>query len=147
MRRGWSPRALVLALAVLSVLPAPASGVAQGATPAAQQPLPRGKRSGLEARVSRLTRALHLDARQQDVLRALLRDQREQVQRIWSDEKVSAADRVAETRKVSLHTSDRIRAMLSDEQRKRYDPPPQGDPGKTIRDARVEDWMKADGKR
>ena len=148
MRHGGFTRALVLALAVHVPLPAPAAGEAQGAPAASQRPpLPRGKRSGLEARVARLTRALGLDARQQDALRTLLRDQREQVQRIWRDESVPPADRVAATRSVSLRTADRIRAMLSESQRRRYDPPPLENRERTIRDARVEDWMKVDGNR
>jgi hypothetical protein len=145
MTSAWATRLLVVALAVQAALPAPAAAAARGAPPASQQPLlPRGKRSGLEARVATLTRALGLDARQQDALRTLLRDQRQQVQQIWNDESVSPADRVAATRKVSLRSADRIRAMLNEEQRKKYDPPPQGDPGKTIGNARVEDWMKGD---
>lgn len=133
---------LILALAVHAALPAPAAAAPRGAASTSQQPLPRGRRSGLDARVATLTRALALDPRQQAELRTLLRDQRQQVQRIWQDESVSPADRVAATRKVSAGTADRIRAMLNEEQRKRYDPPPQGDPDKTVGNARVEDWMK-----
>jgi hypothetical protein len=88
-----------------------------------------------------LTKALGLDATQQSALRKVLQDQREQVQRIWNEGSVSASDRITATRSVSLHTGDRIRALLNGEQRKKYDSPPQADPGKTIGGAHVEDWM------
>lgn len=149
--RAWSSRLLVLALAGQGALPAPAAaaaaGPAAGVPAGSRQPLlPRGKRSGLDARVATLTRALGLDPKQQAALRKLLQDQRHQVQRIWSDESASAADRVAATRKVSMVTADRIRALLNEEQRKKYDPPPRGDPDKTTGSAHVEDWMKGDKK-
>ena len=151
-RRLRSLGLLVLALAGSAALPAPARAasaitrVGDGVAESAGTRAPRGRRSGPGGRVATLTRALGLDARQQDALRTLLRDQRQQVQQIWNDESVSPADRVAATRKVSLRSADRIRAMLNEEQRKKYDPPPQGDPGKTIGSARVEDWMKVDTK-
>ncbi len=139
---------LVVALAVHAALPAPAAAAPRGAASASRQSLPpRGKRSGLETRVATLTRALALDPRQQAELRTLLRDQREKVQRIWQDASVSSADRVAATRKVSTHTADRIRAMLSEEQRKKYDPPPRRDAEKATGNARVEDWMKLETQR
>ena len=148
MTSAWATRLLVVALAAHAAPPAPAAAASRGVASASRQPLPpRGKRSGLETRVATLTRALALDPRQQTELRTLLRDQREQVQRIWRDESVSSADRVAATRKVSTRTADRIRAMLSEEQRKKYDPPPQRDAEKATGNARVEDWMKLEKER
>lgn len=149
MKRICLQSLLVLALAVQGALPAAAVAAEARAAPSgSRQPLlPRSKGSGLQARVARLTRALGLDARQQAALRTALQDQRQQVQRIWNDESVSAADRIAATRKVSTLTADRIRAMLNEDQRKKYDPPPQGDPGKTIGSAHVEDWVNAERER
>jgi hypothetical protein len=143
---------LVLALAVQVALPAPAgavpaAGVALARTVPAgprQRALPRGRRAGLEARVATLTRALGLDLEQQVAVRRALQDQRQRVQRIWSDRAASAADRVAATRQASTHTADQIRAVLSEEQRKKYDPPAQTDPGRTVGSAHVEDWMKGE---
>jgi hypothetical protein len=139
-----------LALAALLALPAQAA-TAVGGTPAGSQraqqpPSPRGVRAGLEARVATLTRALGLDARQQATLRQALVDQRQQVQRIWSDRSVSARDRVAETRKVSAHTADRIRAMLTEEQRQKYEPAPQAAPDRQDGDKSVEEWMRVQQK-
>ena len=143
--RAWAQ--VIVALAVHAALPALAAAAERAAPSAAQQPLPRGKRSGLEARVATLTRALALDPKQQGELRTLLRDQRQQVQQIWHDESIPAADRVAATRKVSLRTADRIRAMLSEEQRKKYDPPPPDDADRAMAKVRVEDWIKVGNER
>jgi len=146
----WLP---ALALAVQGALPAPAAALPAadqaGSGPAGPQQafLPRGRRSGLAARVATLTRALGLDRAQQAELRKVLQDQRVQVQRIWSEPSVPAADRVAATRVLSARTADRIRAMLTEEQRKKYEGPPQGDPGEAIRAVHVEDWMKVDKKK
>jgi len=108
--------------------------------------LARGRRSGLGARLATLTRALDLDPGQQAAVRRVLEDQRLQVQRIWGAESASAADRIAATRQLSTQTADWIRAILNEEQRKRYDPPAPGDPGKTTRSAQVEDWLRPGAK-
>ncbi len=151
-RRAGSLGLLVLVLAVNAALPALAratsatAGVGRGPAGSTGPRLPRGRRSGLEARVATLTRALGLDTEQQAAVRKVLQDQRQQVQWIWDGEAPSAADRIAATRKVSRSTADRIRAILNEEQRKKYDPPQQGDPGKTIGGLHVEDWMKGETK-
>lgn len=140
---------LVLVLAAHAALPAPARAVSPapaGAAAGAPRtvPLHRSRRSGLEARVATLTRALDLDPEQRAAVRKALQDQRQQVQRIWNAESASAADRIAAIRRVSTGTADKIRAILNEDQRKRYDPPTQVDPGKATRSANVEDWMKAE---
>lgn len=143
-RPGLRALALGIGLVVASLSPAQAAGA--GEKPAVHPPvrrLPRqvGGRS-LEERVTMLSKALDLDARQQSQLRKVLEDQREQVSRVWSDTSVPAAYRVGTTQAISDKTADRIRALLNDEQRKRYNPP------KPPREARpgsarpsVEAWM------
>jgi hypothetical protein len=137
---------LALALAVQGGLPAQVRAAPAAAAAGAAQAgrgragTPHARRSGVEARVELLTRALGLDPGQQVATRKVLEDQQRQVLGIWNGGPVSAADRIAATRQVSLHTADRIRALLNEEQRKRYDPPPRGDPGKTVESANVEDW-------
>jgi hypothetical protein len=89
-----------------------------------------------------LTKALDLDPMQQGALRRVLRRQREQVLRIWSDGSMPSAERIASTTAASRQTAQQIRALLNEEQRKKYDPPPPGDPGRAVGNAHVEDWMK-----
>jgi hypothetical protein len=133
---------LLLVLAVPGALPAQveaapvAAEASRGAAPR------RARHSGLERRVALLTRALDLDARQQTALRKVLVDQREQVRRIWNDESIPSANRIMLTKAVSRQTGDRIRALLNSEQRKKYDPPPQGGPAPSAASAHVEDWMQ-----
>jgi len=140
---------LVLALAVHAALPARAratsapAGVGGGPAGSTGRRLPHGRRSSLEARVATLTRALDLDPGQQAAVRRVLLDQRQQVLRIW-EAVPSAADRVAATQQVSARTADRIRAVLTEEQRKKYDPPAQADPGRTASSVHLEDWLKGE---
>jgi hypothetical protein len=95
--------------------------------------------------VARLTKELGLDAKQQAAVRKVLLGQREQMRRIWNDGSLSASDRMTSTRSVAMRTAEQIRSLLNEEQRKRYAPPPQHDPGHAIGNANVEDWM--DGKK
>ena len=98
----------------------------------------------LEGRVAVYTKALNLDPAQQSQLRTLLLLQREQVQRLWSDASMDPANRVYATRAISDATADRIRAMLSEEQRSKYNPPrPPRDPAPAAGSRSVEDWMQA----
>jgi hypothetical protein len=80
-------------------------------------------RDGLEERVKMLTTALDLDAKQQAELRKVLEGQREQVAKVWSDASLPAAYRIRAMQAISDRTADQIRALLSEEQRKKYNPP------------------------
>jgi len=154
-RRGALRALLLLALAAPGALPARVEAaprqVTRGASKAASQqvtsgaskgaPHRRARRGGLDHRVALLTSALDLDARQQTALRKVLLDQRAQVQRIWSDESLPSANRVALTKAASRQAADRIRALLTPEQRKKYDPPQAG-PAPAVANAHVEDWMQ-----
>jgi hypothetical protein len=146
MRGSWMtglPGLLVLALVGSGLLPSQAAAADQGAAGASRHAAAaRDGGSGLEDRVSTLTKALDLDAKQEAALRKVLQRQRDEVQRIWSDDSVPSANRIFLTKAVSKHTGDEIRALLNEEQRKKYDPPPQGDAGTVSGSARVEDWMK-----
>jgi hypothetical protein len=70
--------------------------------------------------VQLLTRELALDAKQQDQVRSILQDQREAVVRIWADPNLSPAERGPATRAAEERTADRIRAVLSEDQKKKY---------------------------
>jgi Spy/CpxP family protein refolding chaperone len=134
---------LVLAVAAGGVMPAQAAGEGQpAATDVARRPAPgRHQAHGLEDRVKILSKALDLDAGQQLDLKKILEGQREQVMKAWSDPSVAPAYRVLATQAIGDRTADQIRALLNDEQRKKYGAPRQAreaggaGPG-------VEDWMK-----
>jgi hypothetical protein len=76
--------------------------------------------SPLDRRVALLARELDLDATQQLKVKAVLEGQREQIVRVWQDESVPGALRVARTQAISERTADGIRALLTDAQRQKY---------------------------
>jgi hypothetical protein len=94
----------------------------------------------LEHRVDVLSKALQLDARQRAKLLAVLDNQRVAVASIWNNPALLPAERTPATLAVEERTADQIRAILTDEQKKLYNPPkPQGT-GSPAPD--VADWMQ-----
>ncbi len=94
----------------------------------------------LDHRVKVLVKALDLDSRQQAELWKILESQRQAVTKIWSDPALLAAERAPATRAVEDRTAEEIRAILNDEQKKRYNPPkPQG---AQVPPPNVEAWME-----
>lgn len=109
---------------------------------AAAQPVRYGE-AALEQRVELFANALDLDARQQVGLRRVLEEQRAELQRIWRDTSIPAARRVGMTRALSERTEDRIRALLNDEQKKKYNAPRPQQAESAVSDTpSVEDWMR-----
>jgi hypothetical protein len=104
--------------------------------------LPARVRAGgsLQHRVDVLAKALQLDARQRTELLTILESQRQAVGKIWNDPALLPAERTPATRALQLRTADQIRAILSKEQRNRYNPPnPQGAAPPS---PNVADWMQ-----
>lgn len=100
--------------------------------------------TSLDHHIRILSKALDLDTLQQSQLRSVLESQRAEVARIWSDTTVPAEYRISATRAISDQTADRIRALLTEEQRKKYDPhvkPHAMTPAAGERS--VEEWMEA----
>jgi len=117
---------LALALAVGCAAAAQDGAVpdtAAAATVPAPAPAKPSRGSALEHRVELLTRELDLDGAQRLKVKALLESQREQVLRVWNDETVPGALRVKRTQVISEGTEDSIRAMLTDEQKRKYAKP------------------------
>jgi hypothetical protein len=97
----------------------------------------------LDKRVAVFRKALDLDAVQQVRLRQILLDQREAVQRIWADRHLLPAERVPATRAVEERTGDRIRDILTDAQKQKYNPPkPPTPPTPDSGAPSVEAWMQ-----
>ena len=137
---------LRLALALSAGWPIPAHAAAAEAgsrVQAVKRHVPRHTlKSGIEGRVKMLSRGLGLDPKQQAELRKVLEGQRDQVQRVWNDPSLSGPYRVIATQAISERTADQIRALLNEEQRKKYNPPKQPhDPAASKPD--VEAWMNA----
>jgi hypothetical protein len=137
---------LVLALAGGCLIAAYGITEGQDAAPEShplQHPRPH-YRSGLEDRVRTFSKAFDLDARQQDELRKVLENQREQIRKVWREGSVPPDYRVSATRLIYDQTEDRIRALLNDEQRKKYKLPKPSNESAVRSDQRsVEYWMNA----
>jgi hypothetical protein len=94
----------------------------------------------LEHRVDVLSQALQLDARQRAELLTILDNQRAAVAEIWHNSELLPAERTPATRAVEERTADQIRAILSDEQKKLFNPPkPHGTESPA---PNVADWME-----
>ena len=113
------------------------SSAAVASHPASRQHRPRG----LEDRVELMARELDLDSGQRIALRKILEEQRVQVARVWDDASVPGAIRVSTTQAISDRTADQIRALLNDEQRKKYIQPRHRDTAVGTPGGRVESWM------
>lgn len=141
-----SSRALVrcagLALAMsLAAADVEAGGTLDPPAPPAHEATKRAAGAELDERVEVFVKALALDAAQRSQLRSILLGQREAVRRIWSDPSLSPVERVPATRAASERTGDEIRAILNDEQRKKYNSPvPAAAPG-TGDERSVEQWL------
>ena len=168
-RRIWSAALLVPLIAVVlrsdravgqkpeSESSAPAQTSAQPSTPnpaepstqppaqtSTQTPRPprQNRRPSLDDRVKRLAKALDLNESQQAGVKAVLEGQQRRARQIQFDESISGADRIGKFRALQEDTVSRIRALLNDEQKKKYDPlnhEHQANPPPPS----VEDWMKA----
>jgi hypothetical protein len=122
---------------------ADAAATPSSESPAKPAPPARGRvqaAGSLQHRVDVLAKALQLDARQRTQLLTILESQRQAVSNIWSDPKLLPAERTPATRALQERTANQIRAILTDEQRKLYNPPkPQGAEPPS---PNVEEWMR-----
>ena len=152
-RMGWRVWQTVLALAAACLFSAQASSEVQEAQNVQDSPAVIHDRSthhlqrkgiSLDELVKALTQGLDLDARQQSELTVLLQTQSEHVRRIWNDASIRAPYRISATQAISDQTADQIRALLNEEQRKKFNqprPPHEASIGSTK--PSVEDWMNA----
>jgi hypothetical protein len=98
----------------------------------------------IDDRVRLLSKELELDARQQRELRAILERQRDAVRRVWGNGDLLPTERGAAVRAITDRTADQTRALLTEAQRKKYNPPkPAGvsSPASSAPDVAV--WMEA----
>jgi len=115
------------------------------AASAEQAAQPAGRRrqtlSPLDRRVALLGQELKLDDGQRAKVKLLLQSQSAQVSHVWDDASIPSALRVKSTQTIGERTADQIRALLSDEQRKKYIQPRQHDAKVGAAAVDVESWM------
>jgi hypothetical protein len=100
-------------------------------------------RARLEDRVKVLAQSLHLDDAQQLAVTKILEERQQETLRIRRDTSISGSDRLTQFRAIQDRTVLRIRAVLNEEQKKKYDPLAvrRVEPAREHRS--VEDWIKA----
>ena len=120
-RFGIRTAALAFSGALLFAMPV----IAQDTTPA-QGPPPGGRTRPSpaemqERRLKMLTQKLNLSSDQQTQVKAILDDAASQMKTLSDDTSISQADKRAKAREVAKASDDKIRALLTDEQKPKYD--------------------------
>ena len=110
--------------------------------PRPQTPQHRSRKSNIDARVSILTKSLDLNDVQQSAVKNILEQRQQQTLRIRRNPSISGSDRIEQFRALQDSTVERIRAVLTEEQKKKYDPLASRQIQSTP-ERSVEDWLKA----
>lgn len=119
----------------------PASSAHSSPAPAAR---PRSvyHKSSIDDRVKGLTKALDLNETQQAGLKAVLEHQQMQARKIQFDQTIEGGERIARIRALQEDTVLRIRALLNDEQKMKYDPLNHAQPSANPSDSYIDQWMR-----
>jgi periplasmic protein CpxP/Spy len=143
--------ASALCLAPCAVAQAPDSAAPQPATPLAQAPATAAaarsphsayRRRTMDDRVKSLAQALNLDEKQQAGVKTVLERQQLQARKIQFDPSLDGAERIGKFRALQEDTASRIRALLNDEQKQKYDPLNHAAQNGNSSDTYVDQWMK-----
>jgi hypothetical protein len=126
-----SLRAVFCLALVLPVLLLSAPAVAQ-----------RGHRPTIDDRVKVLARNLELNEAQQAAVKKILEQRQQETLRIRQDSSISGGTRIERFRALQDHTVERIRAVLNEEQKKKYDPLAVRRVAPAPDQKSVEDWLK-----
>jgi len=97
----------------------------------------------IDDQVKRFAESLNLSETQQSEVKKILEFRLVQTRRIRLDESLSGAERISRIRGLQDSTVARIRSVLNDDQKKKYDPLMVRKAQKDSPPASVEDWMKA----
>jgi hypothetical protein len=146
----WKNRSKLVALCVAmpllntllaSRLSAQTSDATASASPKVTRPARR--RPTLDDRVKALAKALDLSETQQASVKKILEERQQETLRLRTDASIPASERIDRFRALQDQTVQRIRAVLNDEQKKRYDPLVVRQVGPAPDQRSVEDWIKA----
>lgn len=117
-------RSTLLTLAMSGVL---ALGVCAYAQDQENPPPPQGQwghgphRMDPDRELQHLTRELNLSSDQQSQIKPLLVDQQQKMQALFQDESLAQEDRHAKAKSISDDTHSKIEALLTDEQKPKYE--------------------------
>lgn len=114
----------------------------EASTPRSHMQQHSSRRSNIDARVKVLTRNLGLNEGQQSAVKSILEARQQQTLLIRRDPSISGGARIERFRALQDATVERIRSVLNDEQKKKYDPMAARQVQSTPEHS-VEDWLKA----
>jgi hypothetical protein len=95
----------------------------------------------LDGHVKVLAKALDLDETQQAAVKGILQGRHQKILRITKSTTLSGADRIASLRALDQATATQIRALLNEEQKKKYDPFGHS-VERSSEPVNVEEWLK-----
>ena len=102
----------------------------------------RGHRPTIDDRVRVLARNLELNEAQQAAVKRILEQRQQETLRIRQDTSISGGARIERFRALQDQTVERIRAVLNEEQKKKYDPLAVRRVTPASDQKSVEDWLK-----
>jgi len=129
--RSCSLIALLFLTLILPVLLVSAPAVAQ-----------RGHRPTIDERVKVFAKNLGLNEQQQAAVKKILEQRQQETLRIRQDTSISGGARIERFRALQDHTIERIRTVLNEEQKKKYDPLAVRKATPAPDQKSVEDWLK-----
>lgn len=100
------------------------------------------KASSIDSRVNTFAKNLDLTEAQKSAVKRILEERQQQSFRIRQDSSISGADRIEKFRLLQQSTVARIRAVLNEEQRQKYEPFATEKLKQTTPERSVEDWLK-----
>jgi hypothetical protein len=111
------------------------------ATPAPPTPSSH-RRPSLDDRVKTLAVTLNLDQQQQVAVKRILEQRQQETPRLRHDTSITGSTRIERLRALQDQTVQRIRLVLNDEQKEKYDPLAVRQAGPAPGQKSVEDWLK-----
>ncbi|HKV76923.1 MAG TPA: hypothetical protein VJP02_02210 [Candidatus Sulfotelmatobacter sp.] len=138
---GLGLAALLLNISLASSALAQTTAVA----PASSAPHPTNsthRRPSLDDRVKTLAAALNLNEAQQVAVKRILEQRQQETLRLRHDTSITGSTRIERLRALQDQTVQRIRLVLNDEQKKKYDPLAVRQAGPAPGQNSVEDWLK-----
>lgn len=140
-KKAITDASLVGGLMLGAFVPLAAAAQTTGSVPQRHAQNTYRKRS-LDDHVKSFTKVLNLDEAQEGDVKAILKRQPVEARRIQFDQSLSGVDRISRFRALQQETVLRIRAILNDEQRQKYDPLNHGTQISPS-DPSVDDWLKS----
>jgi protein CpxP len=137
-------RALLLAAGLMLLSASASQLIAQEAPPSPPAPSHHARvRTTLDDRVKVFAKQLDLSDQQQTAVKRILEQRQRDTLRIRQDASLSGEERIARFRALQDQTAERIRAVLTEEQKKKYDPLAVRRIQPSPDQRSVEDWLKA----